>query len=531
MSGDFWPWTILHIAPTDDRKTIREAYSRLLKALDHEAETEAYMELRHARDAALSGQFLHPPSAEDDEEEDDFGLGNPLPDDAVLADDAPPPQPGPEEKPVFTVEYSDDDDKRFQRVVDLFLGEGDLLPSENEELSQHLDALFADDRMGDLGHYARVEGWLAQLLADRYPRGAGLFPKVADYFHWSDRAHELGVHPAIPWLFNAHEGESLIRELNTPGHTYHREWIELTKGKPKGMLWTRGIDKPRMANLIETVRRDYPWLEQEHWQPELVARWEKAAASGGVKGPGVWTWIALAFFALSAIGRMAGGDASESDHNPAALAALQAAEADKHIAEFIEGFPKAAVDGRTLATLREKSPKAYSTLQNVATTYSGSAEPRNRIMMRELTEIYYLMIDKLPYNLQVADARFRAAMIKKMRDNPRECAQFIRNPRTYLRQGNSVDYISPDYQYQMFSVIHDEYGDREWGLVAKDATLSGEFIGKLIKRSGVPEERLRATLRSQNAPEQDVCRTMGSLYELLTEIPAKEAGKILPAVL
>jgi hypothetical protein len=122
-------------------------------------------------------------------------------------------------------------------------------------------------------------------------------------------------------------------------------------------------------------------------------------------------------------------------------------------------------------------------------------------------------------------------MIKKMRDNPRECAQFIRNPRTYLRQGNSVDYISPDYQYQMFSVVHDEYGDREWGLVTKDATLSGEFIGKLIKRSGVPEERLRATLRSQNAPEQDVCRTMGSLYELLTEIPAKEAGKILPAVL
>ena len=37
--------------------------------------------------------------------------------------------------------------------------------------------------------------WLGT-LADRYPRGAALFPKVAAYFHWADRTHELGVHPA-----------------------------------------------------------------------------------------------------------------------------------------------------------------------------------------------------------------------------------------------------------------------------------------------------------------------------------------------
>ena len=38
-------------------------------------------------------------------------------------------------------------------------------------------------------------------------------------------------------------------------------------------------------------------------------------------------------------------------------------------------------------------------------------------------------------------------------------------------------------------------------------------------------------LEDASASEADICRTIGSFYELLTEIPAKEAGKILPAFL
>lgn len=530
MSTTHWPWTILQIAPTEDRKAIREAYSRLLKALDHEAETEAYMDLRHARDAALSGEFLHPHAPDIDE--DDFGLGDPLPEGSEPASvDTAPALTEPEEKPVFTAAYDDDDDRRFRRMADLLLDDGELTPEEAGELDGHLDALFADERMADLGHYARVEGWLAELLADRYPRGAALFPKVAAYFHWADRTHELGVHPAIPWLFNAHEGESLLRELNTPGHAYHREWIELAKGKPQGMLWTRGIDKPRMGNLIATIRRDYPWLEQEHWQPELVARWEKKAAGGNVKGPGVWTWIGLSIFALSMLSQIVDDDRSGVDHNPAALAAVEAANADKHIASFIASFPNAAADGRSLETLRARSPKSFSTLQRSANMPESLTEEAGRAMMRDIADIYYLIIDNLPYEAQVADARFRAAEIGRLREQPQACADFIRNPRIFLRQSRNIDDISPDYRYRMFSVVHDEYDDREWPLVHKQATIPGDVIGKLIKRSGVPEQRVRDVLSGRSASEADICRTIGSFYELLTEIPAMEAGKILPAFL
>lgn len=528
MSGLHWPWPILGIAPTDDRKTIREAYARLLKALDPDAATEAFMELRDARDAALSGHFLHPPQLADDETQaDDFGLGDPLDGDAA----PPPPAPDPEEKPRFTVDYNDEDEQRFQRMVELFTGEGEMAPSQVEELHAHLDALLADERMADLGHYARVETWLAQLLAERYPRGAALFPRIAEHFQWSARAHELGIHPAIPWLFNAHEGHSLVRELSTPGHAYHREWIELARGKPKGPLWLRAVDKQRMGNLIATIRRDYPWLEQEHWQSDLVARWEKKTANGGVSGPNPWVWLVLVAIFFAMLPRMLDGGASTGiDRQAAAVAEKQ--QADDAVAAFVASrFPGAAADGRTPETLKQKSPHMYDTLGRAGARFADSAEPRDRAMMREITDTYYYIIDKLPYEQQVADARFRVGMIKTLKKDAPACAAFTNNPRSYLRQGNNADTVSADYGYRMFSVVHDEYDGREWPLVSDKADISGALIGKLIKRSGLPEARVRAALSSDSPPDADRCAVVGSLLELMTEVPAAEARKILPVLL
>lgn len=535
MSEFHWPWPVLGIAPTDDRKTIRAAYSHLLKALDPDAETEAFMQLRDARDAALSGQFLHPPRTAE-EEEDDFGPGTPLPEgaDRPAGGIEPLTDPEPAEKPVFTVEYSDEDDKRFNRTVELFLGEGELTQGEIAELHEHLDILLGDDRMADLGHYARVEAWLAQLLAERYPRGAALFPRIAEHFQWGERAHELGIHPAIPWLFNAHEGQSRARELSAPDHKYHREWAELTRGKPQGMLWTRRVDKHRMANLIATIRRDYPWLEQEHWQPELVARWEKKIGDGHqTSGPNLWVWVVFVFLFLSAIGRMLDSEgAATSGPETAASTLAASAAAEANVLDFIQAeFPQATEDGRTIVTLRKESPRAYEKLAAVAGQYGAPSEARDRFMMREIDEIYFYIIDKLPYKTQVADAKFRAATLKEMRDDPPACVAFLKNPRSYLRQGNNGDRLSPEYRYHMFSVLHDEYDDREWPLVHKTMTIPGEVVGKLIKRSGLSEERLRAAIGSDTAPDADVCAAMRSLYEIVTEIPEAQANKILPAIM
>lgn len=521
-----WPWSLLDIARTDDRKTIREAYARKLKALDPDAAPEAFMDLREARDAALSGEFLDaaPPAGDLAGELDDMLAEAPRVE-AEFVDD-------PAERPQFSVEYDESDDQRFHRMVELFTAEGELGDADAAELQRHLDALFADDRMADLGHFARVEIWLAELLAQRYPRAARLFPQVAERFEWNERAHELGIHPAIPWLVGAHEGQALVDDIRRRDHPYHREWTELVEGRVKGPLFFRAIDHGRMGNLIATVRRDFPWLEQDHWQADLVARWEKRIEGRDVKGPGVWTWIALVFFALTVIGRMAGGDPSKVDHNPAALAALQAADADKRIDEFVDDqFPKARADGRSGETLREKSPRMYEILAKASAGFGTMDELRRRVMMGEIAEIYFYIVDKLPYETMVADAKFRAQMVRAMKNDPVECAEFIRNPRAYLRQGNSERFITADYRYQMFAVVHDEYGDREWALAPEKAAIPGDLIGKLVKRSGLPESRIAAVLQARDASDADTCKAMGGLYELLTEIPAKEAGPILPVLL
>ncbi len=526
MSGLHWPWPILGIAPTDDRKTIREAYARLLKALDPDAATEAFMELRDARDAALSGHFLHPPQlADDDTQADDFGLGDPLDGDAA----PPPPAPDPEEKPRFTVDYNDEDEQRFQRMVELFTGEGEMAPSQVEELHAHLDALLADERMADLGHYARVETWLAQLLAERYPRGEALFSRIAEHFEWGARAHELGIHPAIPWLFNAHEGHSRARELANPSHSHHREWNELVRGKPAGSLRWRSIDSNRMANLIATIRRDYPWLEREHWQPELVARWEKKVEGGNVSGPNPWVWLVLIASLFTAVARLA---SPESEASREAAAELARADPDTAIQAFIDrSFPQASADGRTLSSLKSQNDGTYQSLIRGVPNFSAATDVVNDALGAAILRDYYVILDKLPVPLQIKEIGFRLGVLRQIEDNPQRCAEYVRSPRGFPQSPAQTELLSQEYRYHMFSVVHDEYAKVNWSPASHRMVISGELMEDLVKRSGLPDAKLRETLSDKNANNADLCAAYTALYEMVKEIPAEKAEKILPGLI
>lgn len=199
------------------------------------------------------------------------------------------------------------------------------------------------------------------------------------------------------------------------------------------MLWTRGIDKPRMGNLIATICRDYPGSSRSIGNPNSSPagkRKRRAATSRvPVSGPGSG-FPSLRFRCC----RKSSTTTGRASITPAALAAVEAANADKHIASFIASFPNAAADGRSPETLRARSPKSFSTLQRSANMPESLTEEAGRAMMRDIADIYYLIIDNLPYEAQVADARFRAAEIGRLREQPQACADFIRNPRIFLRQ-------------------------------------------------------------------------------------------------
>ena len=52
-----YPWSILGIEPTDDKREIKKAYARLLKTIDQKQDPQAFQKLREAYDQAL-GKIL-----------------------------------------------------------------------------------------------------------------------------------------------------------------------------------------------------------------------------------------------------------------------------------------------------------------------------------------------------------------------------------------------------------------------------------------------------------------------------------------
>ncbi len=62
MTAPF-PWTVLGIEPTSDRKAIRKAYADAVKGMDLDADVEGYARLRSARDIALRQALQQEPAS------------------------------------------------------------------------------------------------------------------------------------------------------------------------------------------------------------------------------------------------------------------------------------------------------------------------------------------------------------------------------------------------------------------------------------------------------------------------------------
>jgi hypothetical protein len=521
-----WPWSLLDIARTDDRKTIREAYARKLKALDPDAAPEAFMDLREARDAALSGEFLDaaPPAGDLAGELDDLLAEAPRVE-AEFVDD-------PVERPQFSVEYDERDDQRFHRMVELFTAEGDLGDADAAELQRHLDALFADDRMADLGHFARVEIWLAELLAQRYPRAARLFPQVAERFEWNERAHELGIHPAIPWLVGAHEGQALVDDIRRRDHPYHREWTELVQGRVKGPLFFRAIDHGRMGNLIATVRRDFPWLEQDHWQADLVARWEKRIEGRDVKGPGVWTWIALVFFALAVIGRMADNGQSVRIIDEPAAGAYSQTDPDVAFATYVQArLPQAFADDRDPSRIQARNPKLYEQMEEVWALHKDRPAAFEAEMAEMIVDQYFTILGRLPAEQKLEEIAQRQILLGRIGGDASVCAKFLRKPGDFLNSPVNSNVVPQSYRYHMYAMVYDWLPQLPAAKPSLPWTPSDELLNKLASETGLSPVALRRALTDKRAPDGDVCAATQALYNRIPLIPESEAGAILSAIL
>jgi hypothetical protein len=352
-----------------DTPAIRKAYAAKLKALDVDADPDAYARLRAARDIALRSAKAAAAQAEargdaptaaieDEAQQPDpepretpgsWAYAAPLlPHDppaqgsAILAGSLPPADAAPEPQaelaapdappgareatggPPVLASAAPTDVTLLQRpdreLARLLHREGDPAPAmddaEEARALRCLRMMLADAAQADLSLHGQIEDWLADLLAGTWPRSAPLLEETAAAFGWESERGQLRERPSIAWLNTRLRGLRFQQKVELPDHPLHKAWVELQRAG-----WSTRLDRWRtkssqVHDLLAGVRKHFPELEG-HFDPERVASWEGSgtvnlrrgeAATGGTapKSPwGAMVYVVIAFAVLRVVANLA----------------------------------------------------------------------------------------------------------------------------------------------------------------------------------------------------------------------------------
>ena len=326
MSKNF-PWGVLQIARTTDRKAIRTAYAAVLKTLDVDKQMEAYAELRDARDEAL---------AQAREAEQSVGLGPVLADDVAdlgdggdlgelgeieplspeeLGPDIPPAQEQPQ---AGRSTISEDIPNRLAAIL---VPNGERIEDpltfeENEECEGLIAQILADAQGTSIDVQHNIESWLAHILATAWPRSGPLVSEVRDHFGWARSAGLLDEDPAVAFLNDQLATLDFVAELEDPAQYYHTEWVELKQPGKRGFNPFRKARVDKINALLASIRQNHPQAE-EYLSPERVASWTEPDSVGSPWG-GVLKWGGGLYLLAVVIGAVF-GDEPNTDDPPTAL--------------------------------------------------------------------------------------------------------------------------------------------------------------------------------------------------------------------
>ena len=215
------PWAELGIAPTGDTALIRRAYSRRLRAIDPDANAEAFHRLRAAYEQALEGGASGEaaPTPPDRASVSPFPAHGPLLE--IRAILARPPEPG----------------------------EAERVHALAAELLAH-PAVQAVDVARELG------AELVQLIFHE-PRAEPMLGPVIAHFGWQAAGERWDDHPLVAELVQRHRGNELLAQLSAPEHPLHGAYLELSRSH--GPVDLRRIDA--IVELLRTIRREAPAAE------------------------------------------------------------------------------------------------------------------------------------------------------------------------------------------------------------------------------------------------------------------------------
>lgn len=343
-------WRYLGIEATQDGKAIRRAYAAKLRAIDPDQDRDGFAALREARDLALA---LAAQSTEDAPSSDaTVGVEMIIPSAALpLIPPCLPAEEGqagdcimpavegamdwqaPPLAPDCRAPGADDDavdlrlpewtspiivphaavaeifdESRADHALHALLYPDPDADTQGDPMTQAevdagaalLDRLHDEAQTGEIDLHSRIEAWLSNILAGSWPRSHPLLAHAVALFGWAAKEGQIDAPPAIDYINRRLASDRFAQAVQDKAHPLHGAWKQLLKPTRPGQgraLWWQG---DKIDELIATIRRDYPELEQRlNWH--RIAIWEDHRAR-----PIRWWTIAVGIiFALQLLYRIA----------------------------------------------------------------------------------------------------------------------------------------------------------------------------------------------------------------------------------
>lgn len=159
MSARSWFWRELGLDRTDDLRAIRRAYAAKLRAIDPDADADAFQRLRDAREYALADAAHFSAPADDFAFEDDLAFGEGCSESLPLSDHASPSVVL-DDQAASPGEATDELDEPYRRLFALLLPEPPreepLEPAEEADLCSAFQSILADPRLSGIAFHAEV---------------------------------------------------------------------------------------------------------------------------------------------------------------------------------------------------------------------------------------------------------------------------------------------------------------------------------------------------------------------------------------